>query len=189
MGLLELFLIAIGLSMDAFAVSLCKGLEMKKLNYRHAGVIALFFGGFQAAMPLFGWGLARQFERYIKSFDHWIAFGLLLFIGVKMVYNVFVGDACPCNGGDKIDLKELFLLAVATSIDALAAGITFALLETSIVPAVLIIGLFTFTLSFAGVVIGNRFGALFKSKAELAGGIVLILIGFKILAEHLGFFG
>ena len=186
MGLLELLLIALGLSMDAFAVSLCKGLEMKKLNYRHAGVIALFFGGFQAAMPLFGWGLAKQFERYIKSFDHWIAFGLLIYIGAKMIYNVFTGGECPINKGDKLNLNELLLLAVATSIDALAAGITFALLETSIAPAVLIIGVFTFTLSFAGVIIGKRFGALFKSKAELAGGIVLIIIGVKIVAEHLG---
>jgi len=184
---LELILIAISLSMDAFAVALCKGLSMKKLKLGHAAVIALFFGGFQAAMPAIGWILGKQFESYITPVDHWIAFVLLGYIGGKMIWDAFHEDdeaAKPCD--QKLDLKELFTMAVATSIDALAVGITFAFLKTDIVSAVLLIGLITFGLSFVGVVIGHRFGNKFQNKAEIAGGIVLILIGLKILLEHLG---
>ena len=186
MGLLELLLIALGLSMDAFAVSLCKGLGMSKLRLRNATVIALFFGGFQAAMPLLGWLLGKQFESYITSVDHWIAFGLLSLIGGKMIYEVLKKDRCPVVSGDILRIKELFLLAVATSIDALAVGITFAFLHVSIIPSVSLIGAITFVTSLAGVCIGHKFGSKLKSKAELAGGVVLILIGIKILLEHLG---
>lgn len=182
----ELFLIGIGLSMDAFAVALCKGLGMKRLDVRQAFVIGLFFGGFQALMPFIGWLLGMQFEKYITNIDHWIAFALLAFIGGKMIF-----DALRENGESEEDdgclnLKELFVLAVATSIDALAVGVTFAFIGTDIAPAVGIIGVTTFLLSLAGVFIGHRFGLRFKSKAELAGGAVLVLIGLKILLEHLG---
>lgn len=185
MGLLELFMVAVGLSMDAFAVSLCKGLNMKRLNYRHAVIIAAFFGGFQAAMPLLGWLLGRQFEQYITSFDHWIAFILLAFIGGKMLLEAFKGgdESTICN--DQLDIKELFVLAIATSIDALAVGITFVFLRVSILPSITLIGFTTFILSVIGAVIGNRFGVKYKSKAEIAGGFVLIFIGVKILLEHL----
>ena len=186
MGLLELILIALGLSMDAFAVALCKGFGMTKLRLRNTAVIALFFGGFQAVMPLLGWLLGKQFQRYITKIDHWIAFGLLCFVGGKMLYEVLKKDACPKENGDSLNIKELLVLAVATSIDALAVGITFAFLQVSIIPAVSLIGAITFVLSAAGVCIGHEFGSRLKSKAELAGGIVLILIGVKILLEHLG---
>lgn len=188
MGFIELLLIAVGLSMDAFAVSLCKGLNMRKLNYRHAAVIALFFGGFQALMPLIGWFLGSQFEQYITSFDHWIAFGLLAFIGGKMIYDS-TKDEEEDKQSSRLDFKELLIMAVATSIDALAVGITFAFLGTDIVPAVTLIGCVTFVISFAGVALGNHFGAKYKSRAELAGGVVLVLIGLKILLEHLGMIG
>ena len=186
MGFLELVLIAAGLAMDAFAVSLCKGLSMSKMHIKNAVVISVFFGGFQAAMPLIGWLLGKQFESYITGFDHWIAFGLLVLIGGKMIYEVFKKDTCPAKSADKLDIKELLLLAIATSIDALAVGITFAFLQVYIVPAVSIIGAITFVISFGGVYIGHKFGARFKTKAEFAGGLVLILIGTKILLEHLG---
>jgi putative Mn2+ efflux pump MntP len=137
MGLIELFLIAVGLSMDAFAVSLCKGLYMKKLNLRSAGIIALFFGGFQAAMPLLGWLLGRQFERYITSVDHWITFGLLAFIGGKMIYEVFQEDCGDEEEKSSLKIRELLMLAVATSIDALAVGISFAFLKVEILPGTL----------------------------------------------------
>lgn len=189
MGLVELVLIALGLSADAFAVSLCKGLSMTKLKLKNTAVIALFFGGFQAGMPLLGWFLGRQFERYITNVDHWIAFGLLAFIGGKMLYERTKKDDCPDEDGDRLKIRELFVLAVATSIDALAVGITFAFLQVSVIPAVLLIGVITFVLSGVGVCIGHEFGSRLKSKAELAGGIVLILIGLKILLEHLGVLG
>lgn len=194
MGILEILSIGVGLSMDAFAVAICKGLGMKKLKYGQAVVIALFFGGFQALMPAIGWFLGRQFEQYIKSFDHWVAFILLGIIGFNMIReavksgNECGGDGCLVDQG-KLNLKELFMLAIATSIDALAVGITFAFLNVSIVPAISIIGVTTFVLSFFGVVIGKLFGARYKSKAEFAGGIILIFIGLKILLEHLGIFG
>lgn len=189
MGLIELILLAIGLSMDAFAVAVCKGLNMRKVNYKQMLLIALFFGGFQAIMPLIGWVLGKQFEQYITSVDHWIAFGLLVIIGGKMVWEVFRGEeeeTCACTV--KFDLKELFVLAIATSIDALAVGITFAFLQVTIWMPISLIGITTFGLSIVGVMIGNKFGEKYKSKAELAGGIILILIGFKILFEHLGLF-
>lgn len=189
MSFQEIFLIGVGLSMDAFAVALCKGLNMKKVNYAHTVIIALFFGGFQAVMPLLGWFLGKNFESYIKSVDHWIAFALLAYIGGKMAYEAIKGDdeeEETSAKGDKLDLKELTIMAIATSIDALAVGITFAFLQVSIVSSITIIGITTFVLSIIGVMIGNRFGMRFKSKAELAGGIILVLIGLKILLEHLG---
>lgn len=190
MGFIELFLIGVGLSMDAFAVSVCKGLNMReKLNMKHAAVIALFFGGFQALMPVIGYFLGVNFEKYITSFDHWIAFVLLAFIGGKMVFDAIKEWNSPDEAeenGDKLDIKELFMLAVATSIDALAVGITFAFLNAGIWSAITIIGTTTFALSIIGVVLGNKFGGKYKTKAELAGGIILILIGLKILLEHLG---
>ena len=182
MGILELFLIGIGLSMDAFAVAVCKGLGMRRINKGQAVVIALFFGGFQALMPLVGWGLGRQFERYITSVDHWIAFLLLAYIGGKMVWEALRGEESVSCG---FDLKELLMLAVATSIDALAVGITFAFLKVEIFSAITIIGCTTFILSLLGVVIGNRFGSRYQQRAEITGGVILILIGLKILLEHL----
>lgn len=189
MGVAELILIAAGLSMDAFAVAVCKGLNMTKLNYRHAFVIALFFGVFQALMPLIGWFLGTQLADYITAVDHWVAFALLAFIGGRMIAEAMKPDDgrenCPATKG--LDIKELFILAIATSIDALAVGITFALLpDTSIVLSVSLVGAITFVLSFLGVAIGNRFGAKYEKKAELAGGVILVLIGLKILLEHLG---
>ena len=184
MGFIELFLIAIGLSADAFAVAVCKGLNMKKINGKIAVIIGLFFGGFQALMPLIGWVLGKQFEQYIVSFDHWVAFVLLAFIGGKMIKESFESE-CECCARELPDLKELFVLAIATSIDALAVGITFAFLSVNIVEAVSLIGLTTFILSVVGVFIGAKFGAKYKNKAELAGGVILVLIGLKILLEHL----
>ena len=184
MGLLELFLVAVGLSMDAFAVAVCKGLNMRKINYRQSFIIALFFGAFQAIMPLIGWALGKQFEQYITSYDHWIAFVLLAYIGGKMIYEACHEEADTEE--NRFDLKELFMLAIATSIDALAVGITFAFLQVEIFQAITIIGCTTFALSLVGVFVGNRFGSRYKNKAELAGGIILIVIGLKILLEHLG---
>ncbi|MGN0553581.1 MAG: manganese efflux pump MntP family protein [Oscillospiraceae bacterium] len=188
MGFAELFLIGVGLSMDAFAVSVCKGLNMRgKVNFKHAGVIALFFGGFQALMPLVGYFLGIGFEKYITKIDHWIAFVLLGFIGGKMIVEAIKEwNAEDKQEEDKLDIKELTILAVATSIDALAVGITFAFLSVNIWSAISIIGVTTFVLSIIGVVIGNKFGSKYKSKAELAGGIILVLMGIKILLEHLG---
>lgn len=190
MGVFELSLIAVGLSMDAFAVAVCKGLGMKKLNHRQALLIALFFGGFQALMPLVGWALGMQFQHYIETLDHWIAFILLGFIGGKMIWDAFRPDEKDCcEGEDILDIKELFMLAIATSIDALAVGITFAFLQVDIVFAVSLIGLITFVLAFAGVIIGNKFGSRYEKPAAITGGLVLILIGLKILLEHLGILG
>ncbi len=188
MGFAELFLIGVGLSMDAFAVSVCKGLNMHgKINFKHAGVIALFFGGFQAIMPLIGYFLGMGFEKYITRIDHWIAFLLLGFIGGKMIVEAIKEwNEVDKQEEDKLDIKELFVLAVATSIDALAVGITFAFLNVNIWSAISIIGTTTFVLSIIGVVIGNKFGSKYKSKAELVGGIILVLMGVKILLEHLG---
>lgn len=190
MGFVELFLIAVSLSMDAFAVSVCKGLCMKRLDVRQAVVIALFFGGFQALMPLAGWALGTQFEALITPVDHWIAFVLLGIIGSKMLWDAFHEDdpedlACPTDG--KLDLRELVMMAIATSIDALAVGITFAFLRVDIAVSVGLIGVTTFVLSIVGVAVGHRFGAKYEKPATIVGGIVLILIGLKILLEHLGF--
>lgn len=191
MGLFEVLMIGVGLSMDAFAASVCKGLGMRRLNVKNMFVIALFFGGFQALMPCIGWFLGKQFESYITSVDHWVAFALLAFIGGKMIYDVFHENRkdCCCEKTDRLNIKEVFTLAVATSIDALAVGISFAFLQVNIVEAVSVIGITTFVLSIAGVVIGNIFGAKYEKKATLAGGIILIIIGLKILLEHLGVMG
>lgn len=187
MGFLELFLIAVGLSADAFSVSVCKGLNMRKLNLKHGYIIALFFGGFQAVMPLIGYLLGTGFSGYIERFDHWIAFVLLAFIGGKMAIEAICEkDGDEAEKTDVLKMGELTVLAVATSIDALAVGITFAFLKVNILPSVLLIGVTTFALSLGGVLLGNRFGAKYKSKAEIAGGVILILIGLKILLEHLG---
>lgn len=187
-GFVELFLIGVGLSMDAFAVSVCKGLGMSRLNMRQAAVISLFFGGFQALMPLIGWALGSQLTDFIAPIDHWIAFGLLAFVGGKMLWDAFhEGDEAEgVQTDEKLDLKELLMLAIATSIDALAVGITFAFLQVAIVPSITIIGLTTFVISFAGVAVGHFFGARFEKPATIVGGVVLILIGVKILLEHLG---
>lgn len=185
---IEFLLIGAALAMDAFAVSICKGLCMKKVNKKQALIIALFFGVFQAIMPFIGWVLGSQFEQYIVSVDHWIAFVLLAIIGGQMIKEALWGDdeeeVCPVD--PKLDIKELVMLAVATSIDALAVGITFAFLRYPIVQAISVIGVTTFIICIIGVYVGNFFGTKYKKKAELAGGIVLILIGTKILLEHLG---
>ena len=186
MGVPELFLIGVGLSMDAFAVAICKGLGMERINGRQTLLVGLFFGGFQAMMPLIGWALGRQFERYITRYDHWIAFVLLAYLGGKMVWEALHGGE---SRAADFTIRELLVLAVATSIDALAVGITFAFLSVPILPAITLIGCTTFCLSVAGVWIGNRFGGRFQRKAEIAGGVILILIGLKILLEHLGLLG
>lgn len=187
MGLIELFLIAVGLSMDAFAVSVCKGLAMPKCTFKKAAIVGLWFGGFQALMPAIGYILGAQFQEAIASIDHWIAFVLLALIGGNMIHEALDNDEEEADAS--LDVKTMFLLAVATSIDALAIGITFAFLKVSIIPAVCFIGIMTFIISFAGVKIGNVFGARYKNKAEIVGGVILILLGLKILLEHLGFLG
>ncbi len=190
MGLLELFILAVGLSMDAMAVAVCKGLSVQKLKAGHAVMTGLYFGGFQAAMPLLGYLLGKQFRAYILEIDHWIAFVLLVLIGANMIKESF-GEAETVNAS--FSPRAMLPMAVATSIDALAVGVTFAFLKVSIVPAVTFIGVITFALSMLGVWIGHLFGARFKCGAERVGGIVLILMGLKILLEHLGvldwFFG
>ena len=184
MGVAELIILAVGLAMDAFAVSICKGLAMKKTGIKECAIVGLWFGGFQAAMPLIGYFLGKQFEEYIVSIDHWITFVLLGFIGGKMIYESFKKDE---DEEDKpFSIKELFVLAIATSIDALAVGITFAFLKVNIAVAVSFIGVITAGLSAIGVFIGHKFGEKYKSKAEFAGGLILVLIGLKILLEHLG---
>ena len=187
MGLLEIILTGIGLSMDALAVSICKGLCMKKFRSSTACLIALFFGFFQALMPLAGWLLGISFQKYIESFDHWIAFVLLGIIGGKMIYESFEDnkeEKCDCG----IKIKELTVLAVATSIDALAVGIAMACLKdgVNIFSAITIIGIITFIICFCGVFIGFKFGSRFEKNAGFAGGTILVLIGTKILLEHLG---
>lgn len=183
MGVLSLFVLAVGLSMDAFAVSICKGLAMQKLTLRKAVIVGLWFGIFQALMPLAGYFLGINFAAKITSIDHWIAFVLLAFIGVNMVREAFSKGEEKQN--DSLAWKEMFVLAIATSIDALACGITFAFLEVNIWIAISFIGLITFMISVGGVKVGNVFGTKYKNKAELAGGIILILLGIKILLEHL----
>ena len=186
MNIIELFLIAVGLSMDAFAVSVCKGLAMKRCTWGKAGIVGLYFGAFQALMPLIGFFLGVQFKEVITSVDHWIAFILLGIIGANMIREAF-GSCDECQDADaSLDVRTMLGLAVATSIDALAGGGTFAFLQVEIVPAVSFIGAITFTLSVAGVKIGNIFGTKYQSKAELAGGVILILMGCKILLDHLG---
>ena len=184
MGIIELFVLAVGLSMDAFAVSVCKGLSLGKIKWKHMCIAGAWFGGFQALMPLIGYFLGRFFADMIEQYDHWVAFILLVLIGGNMVKEAL--------GGEEEDLdcsmspKTMFVLAVATSIDALAVGVTFAFLKVAIVPAVTFIGVVTFVCSAIGVKIGSIFGVKYKSKAELCGGIILILIGVKILLEGVG---
>ncbi len=187
MNLAELFIIAVGLSMDAFAVSVCKGLSVKKMNVKHALICGLYFGGFQGLMPAFGYLLGSQFETMITQVDHWIAFVLLGLIGFNMVKESRETDeeCLDCSFG----VKAMLPLAVATSIDALAVGVTFAFLKVDILWAVTFIGVVTFILSAIGVRVGHVFGMKYKSRAELAGGVILILMGTKILLEHLGIFG
>ena len=192
MGITELLFLSAGLAMDAFAVSVCKGLVLTKNKTKYAFIIAALFGGFQALMPLIGWLLGSRFSGYITKFDHWIAFVLLAFIGGKMIYEAISsgGECDECKAiKDSISIKELFMLAIATSIDALAVGITFALMPgTSIWLSVSVIGVVTFVISLVGVFIGDKFGTRFKSKAELIGGIILVAIGLKILLVDLGIF-
>jgi Predicted membrane protein len=182
MSLTELFILAVGLSMDAFAVAVCKGLSMQKMEWKKAVVIGLYFGGFQGMMPVIGYLLGVQFQDKITAIDHWIAFVLLGLIGANMVKESMDKEAEETN--DSVSFQSMSVLALATSIDALAIGVTFAFLNVQIVPAVSFIGVVTFVLSMAGVKIGNVFGCRYKSKAELAGGIILILMGTKILLEH-----
>ncbi|MBR5509166.1 MAG: manganese efflux pump [Lachnospiraceae bacterium] len=188
MSFIELFILAIGLSMDAFAVSICKGLAIKKLTIKECGLAGIWFGGFQALMPTIGYFLGTRFTKYIVSVDHWIAFILLALIGINMIKESYEekGECADC-GNASMDVKEMFVLAVATSIDALAIGITLAFLNVNIIAAASFIGITTFVCSAFGVKVGNIFGIKYKSKAELAGGIILVLIGLKILLEHLGF--
>ncbi len=183
MSIAELFVLAIGLSMDAFAVSICKGLSLGKIKMKHMMIAGAWFGGFQALMPLLGYFLGSFFAEMITKYAHWIAFVLLLFLGGNMVKEAFSEeeklDAC-------MDPKNMFLLAVATSIDALAVGVTFAFLQVTIVPAVTFIGVITFICSAIGVKIGSIFGDKYSKRAQIAGGIILILIGVKILLDGLG---
>ncbi len=183
MSLWELFIIAVGLSMDAFAVSVCKGLSVRKLEWKHCLLAGLYFGGFQALMPLMGYFFGIQFQHMITSVDHWIAFVLLGLIGAGMIKESREDEECL---NDSFDIRTMLMLAVATSIDDLAVGVTFAFLNVQILPAVCFIGLVTFILSAAGIRIGHVFGAKYKSRAELAGGVILIIMGVKILIEHLG---
>ena len=192
MGLIELFFLAVGLSMDAFAVAVCKGLSMRKVTLNNAGIVGLYFGGFQAGMPLIGYFLGLQFKDYIMSIDHWIAFGLLVYLGIRMIQESLDKDEDvePIQSEKELlSFKNMSILAIATSIDALAVGITLAFLQVDIIPAVTFIGIITFILSMVGVKIGNVFGIKYKSKAEFVGGAMLILMGIKILLEHLGIIG
>ncbi len=190
MNFIELLFVAVGVSMDAFAAAICKGLTFKRATRREASTVGLYFGIFQAAMPLLGYLLGMRFADRISAWDHWIAFGLLAFIGGKLILESFQDDVdaedCAIDEGDPLSPKFMFPLAVATSIDALALGVTFAFLKVNILPTVTIIGMTTFAFSALGVVIGQQVGAKFQSRAELAGGVILVLIGLKILLEHTG---
>ena len=186
MEIFELILLSIGLGMDAFAVSVCKGISMKKMNWKKASLIGLYFGGFQAVMPILGYFFGTSFESFITNIDHWIAFILLVIIGAKMIQEAFQKDKDEDEYNEDISVKAMLILSIATSIDALAVGITFAFLKVDLVLAFSLIGIITFILSVLGTKIGNRFGDKYKSKAELIGGIILILIGLKILLGHLG---
>ncbi len=182
MGIIELLLLAAGLSMDAFAVSVCKGLSVEKTEVKHMAVAGLWFGGFQALMPIIGYFLGSTFMKYISAFDHWVAFILLFLIGLNMVKESFAKDSEEVS--NSFSFKTMLVMAVATSIDALAVGITFAFLKVNIFLSAAIIGITTFLFSAAGIKIGGIFGCKFKSKAELAGGIILMILGTKILLEH-----
>ena len=183
MTLLDLFFVAVGLSMDAFAVAICKGLALRQVRCPHMALVGLWFGGFQALMPLLGYLVGVQFADAIAAVDHWIAFGLLTVIGISMIREAKQADDLD----DDLSFKTMLLLAVATSIDALAVGVTFAFLQVRILPAASLIGVTTFLLSVLGVYIGHQFGLRYKAKAEIAGGVILIGIGVKILLEHLGY--
>ena len=184
MTFIELLLIAIGLSMDAFSVSICKGLTTKKFSWRMALVCGLWFGGFQALMPIIGYFLGAQFQEMIEAYDHWIAFGLLFLIGANMIREAVWGKEESQDGS--LGFKTMLLLAIATSIDALAVGVSFACIRVKLWSSVIVIGLTTFAFSVLGVKIGNVFGSKYEKSAEIIGGIMLILIGLKILLEHLG---
>ena len=186
MSILDLFILAVGLSMDAFAVSVCKGLSLGKIKPKHMCIAGAWFGGFQALMPLIGYFLGSFFAEMIEKYDHWVAFVLLAIIGGNMIKESFGKDE---KVDSSMDVKSMLLLAIATSIDALAVGVTFAFLQVQIVPAVSFIGVITFIFSAVGVKIGSLFGTKYKSKAELFGGIVLVLIGIKILLEGMGVLG
>ncbi len=183
MGIVELFILAVGLSMDAFAVSICKGLSLRKINVKHMCIAGAWFGGFQALMPLIGYLLGNFFTNMITKYAHWIAFFLLLILGGKMIKEAFEEEEQLDNS---MDTKTMFLLAVATSIDALAVGVTFAFLKVNIIAAVLFIGCVTFVCSAFGVKVGSIFGAKYNRKAQILGGIILVGIGIKILADGLG---
>jgi len=185
MSLASLIILAFALSMDAFAVAICKGLAMKKITLKKALIVGLYFGLFQAGMPLLGYSLGTFFEHMVTSIDHWIAFVLLSVIGGKMIHEALGHSHEPAS--DSLSFKTMLILSIATSIDALAVGITLAFLQVNIYYAITFIGLITFALSVVGVKIGNAFGARYKSRAELVGGTVLIIIGLKILIEHLFF--
>lgn len=186
MSILDLFILAVGLSMDAFAVSVCKGLSLGKIKPKHICIAGAWFGGFQALMPLIGYFLGSFFAEMIEKYDHWVAFVLLAIIGGNMIKESFGKDE---KVDSSMDVKSMLLLAIATSIDALAVGVTFAFLQVQIVSAVSFIGVITFIFSAVGVKIGSLFGTKYKSKAELFGGIVLVLIGIKILLEGIGVLG
>ena len=184
MGVIELIILSIGLAMDAFAVAVCKGLSMIKMNWKKACIIGAYFGIFQALMPAIGYLLGVNFQENIQSVDHWIAFILLVIIGLNMIKEAVSKETEKSD--DSIKFKDMLILAIATSIDALAVGITFAFLKVNVGVAVSLIGIITFVISVAGVKIGNVFGCKYEKKAELAGGLILILLGVKILLEHLG---
>lgn len=185
MSFLELIILAIGLSMDAFAVSIGKGLSLKKINLKKAAIVGLYFGGFQAGMPLIGYLLGAQFQNKIASIDHWIAFILLGIIGVNMIKEALSDDEEEAEEEDSLSFKNMLILSIATSIDALAVGVTFAFLKVNILFAIATIGICTFLLSAAGVMLGGKLGAKYKSRAELVGGAILIIMGLRILLSHL----
>lgn len=185
MKVIEIILIGLALGMDAFAIAVCKGLSMKKMNWKKAVIIGIYFGGFQAVMPVIGYLLGRRFESIVVSIDHWIAFILLSFIGIKMIREAFKKEDEKSN--ESVDFKTMISLAIATSIDALAVGITFSFLHVDMISAAGIVGIIAFLLSMIGVKIGNIFGHKYKKRAEIFGGVILILIGIKVLLEH--FFG
>jgi len=190
-GFVELFLLAVGLSMDAFAVSICKGLSMKKATLKAGAICGVWFGGFQAMMPLVGFFLGTMFAEAIEAFDHWVAFGLLAIIGFNMLREAFSKECDCCEDQDAdLSFKTMFVMAVATSIDAMAVGISLAMSgSVNIWLAISLIGVVTFLFSAVGVKIGNVFGSRFEKKAQFAGGAILILLGVKILLEHLGVIG
>lgn len=186
MSVLEILILAVGLSMDAFAVSICKGLAVKRIDMGKAGIVGLWFGGFQALMPMIGYFLGSRFSNAIQSVDHWVAFILLSLIGANMIREAMSKDEGAEEDSGSLSFKTMLMLAVATSIDALAAGITFAFLDVDIALAAGMIGCTTCIISMAGAKVGSVFGTKYKSKAELTGGVMLILLGLKILLEHTG---